>query len=276
MTAAYHFPNRPPSSPFAWSAVNESRPWWLWPNLLSLDAPAVAVTWQVFLASIAGIAVPVAAAVVLALVVWAAYLIDRSLDAHRGANGSDRHRLAGRNSLIWGILAIIATASAGVVSLTALPQAYLNVGLAVAGAAIGYFAAVHLVRAKNLLDRGLEEASVGVVFAAGVAIPLVAEVESHANWLPGVVAFAALCWLNCTLISLWEGGDERPPGWVAALAGGVAVLAALESPLPVVLAVWVSTAALAVLHVIHSRLSVRAARVLADVVLLSPLLVGWL
>jgi hypothetical protein len=257
--------------------VNDSRPWWLWPNLLSLDAPAVAVTWQVFLASVAGASVPVASSVVLALVVWAAYLIDRSLDAHRGADGSDRHRFAGRNSLVWGILAVIAIASAAVVSLTALPQTYLNAGLAVAGAAIGYFAAVHLIRPKNLLDRGLKEASVGVVFAAGVAIPLVAEAEPFANWLPGVIAFAAVCWLNCALISLWENsGEHRPPGWVAVFAGSVAVLVALEAPLPVALAVWSSTAALPVLHAVHSRLSVRAARVLADVVLLSPLLVMWL
>ena len=62
-------------------------PWWLWPNLLGLDAPAVAVVWQRFLADASGVAVPVAASAVLALVVWGIYLTDRRLDARAG-NGT--------------------------------------------------------------------------------------------------------------------------------------------------------------------------------------------
>jgi hypothetical protein len=259
-----------------WFAVNDSRPWWLWPNLLSLDAPAVAVTWQVFLASVAGVAVPVAASLVLGLVVWAVYLADRGLDAHRGANESDRHRVAGQNRRMWLAFAVAAILSASAIALTILPHVYWNAGMVVAGTVVGYFATVHLLRAKNLLDRGLKEATVGVVFAAGVSIPLIAVAEPYARWLAGAVAFAALCWLNCALISLWEDGrDERPPGWVPALAGIVAVLAALDSPHLVAVPVCVSTAALGVLHAVHTRVSLRAVRVLADVVLLSPLLVMW-
>ena len=263
-------------TPLAWFVVNDSRPWWLWPNVLSLDAPAVAVTWQVFLASVAGVAVPLAASAVLALVVWAVYLADRWLDASRGANGSDRHRAAGRNPVAWAIAASIAVISAAVVAFIALPRTYLEAGGIVALATIGYLAAVHLIRAKNVLDRGAKEASVGIVFAAGVAIPLVAEAEPFANWLPGVIAFAALCWLNGTHIPHGEDGrDAGPPLWVAVTAGAVAVGAALGAPVPVQLAVFGSTAALAVLHVSHAALSVRAERaVLADVVLLSPLVVA--
>src|SRR5947208_1712495 len=77
--------NLPPVSP-----LNNTRPWWLWPNLLALDAPAVAVTWQLFLAAKAPVAVPLAASVVLALVVWGVYLTDRAVDAATGTTGSDR------------------------------------------------------------------------------------------------------------------------------------------------------------------------------------------
>jgi hypothetical protein len=263
------------SLPRKWFVVNDSRPWWLWPNVLSLDAPAVAVTWQVFLASVAGVAVPLAASAVLALVVWAVYLADRGLDARRGANTSDRHRAAGRNPIAWAAAASAAALSAVLVALTVLPRAYLEAGGIVAFATIGYLAAVHFVRAKNVLDRGAKELSVGVVFAAGVTIPLVATAEPFADWLPGAVAFAGLCWLNCTLISRWEDGREQgPPLWVAVLAGSVAAAAALGAPVPVRLAVFGSTAALAALHASHAVLSVRAARVLADVVLLSPLAVA--
>jgi hypothetical protein len=254
--------------------VNDSHPWWLWPNLLALDAPAVAVTWQVFLASAAGVAVPVAASVVLGLVVWAAYLIDRSLDARRSTGGSERHRVAGRNSILWLVTAIAALITATVIAFTALPRAYTIAGLGVFAVAVVYFAAVHLVRAKNVLDRGLKEVSVGVVFAAGVAIPLLADAEPYANWLPGVVAFAALCWLNCALITLWENGPVAPPVWVAVVAGSIAIAVALDAPAPVALAVSASTAALVILHATRSRVSVRASRVLADVVLLSPILVA--
>lgn len=252
--------------------MNDSRPWWLWPNLLSLDAPAVAVTWQVFLASAAGVAVPLAAAVVLALVVWAVYLADRGLDARRGANGSDRHRAAGRNPVAWVAAAGAALVSAVAVASVALPRAYLNAGFGVAAATAAYFAAVHVARATRLLDRGVKEAVVGAVFAAGAALPLVAEEVPCPQWLPGTVAFAALCWLNCALISRWEDGVERgPPAWVPLAAGVVAVATALGAPLTVAGAVIGSVAALAALAVLHSHLSVRAARVLADVVLLSPL-----
>jgi hypothetical protein len=255
--------------------VNDSPPWWLWPNLLALDAPAVAVTWQVFLASVAGVAVPLAASAVLGLVVWAAYLIDRSLDARRGLASADRHRVAGRNPLVWFGIAVAALASAAALAFAVLPGTHLRVGFVVLGAAVGYLAAVHLLRATSVLDRGLKEVSVGVVFAAGVSIPLVVHAVPHADWLAGVGAFAALCWLNCALISVWESHDPASlPGWVAALAGCTAVAAALAAPMAVGAAVCASAAALVALHAVRARVSVRASRVLADVALLTPLLVA--
>lgn len=277
MSAGYHFPNVR-FFPHVWFAVIDSRPWWLWPNVLALDAPAVAVTWQVFLASVAGIAVPMAASIVLALVVWAAYLIDRTLDARCGTDGSDRHRVAHRNSRVWSVIAGAALLGAGVLAAVALPVAYLNAGSVVAGATAGYFAMVHLVRANRVLERGVKELSVGVVFAAGVAIPLVANAEPLGEWLAGAVAFAGLCVLNCALISLWEPDTERgPPRWMALVAGLVALVAALDSPGPVLVAVLVSVTALGLLHGLRAQISLRAARVLADVVLLAPLIVMvWL
>jgi hypothetical protein len=212
--------------------------------------------------------------VVLGLVVWAAYLIDRSLDARCGADDADRHRVAGRNWLVWLATALAALISAVVIAFIALPRTYIVVGFSVLAATIGYFAAVHLIRAKTVLDRGLKELSVGAVFAAGVAIPLLAESSASANWLPGVVAFAALCWLNCALITLWENGSSAPQVWVAVIAGSLAVATSLGSAPPVTLAISVSTLALALLHVMRPRVSVRASRVLADVVLLSPILVA--
>ena len=254
--------------------VNDSRPWWLWPNLLALDAPAVAVTWQLFFASVAGIAVPLTATVVLGLVVWGVYLADRGLDARLGAISTDRHRAAGRNFVAWTATATAALISAGVLAFTALPLSYLRAGLAVATVSVGYFIVVHVARAERLLGRGLKEASVGLVFALGAAVPLIAVREIDTSWTMGVVAFAGLCWLNCLLISVWEEAPGRRPSvFVVIGAGTVAVGAAIGAAVPVAFAVAASTAALMGLHALRSRISVRAARVWADGVLLSPLLV---
>jgi hypothetical protein len=255
--------------------VNDSRPWWLWPNVLALDAPAVAVTWQVFLASAAGVAVPLAAAAVLALVVWGVYLADRRLDAWRGAADSDRHRAAARRPVAWSVAAVAALTSAAALAFTALPRPYLHAGGAVAVATAAYLAGVHVARADRLLGRGVKEASVGFVFAAGAAVPLLAGEQPPGSWLPGVIAFAALCWLNCALISRWEAAPATElPAWILLTAGCVAVAAAAGAPQPVATAVLASVTALAALHALRARVSVRVARVLADAVLLSPLLVG--
>jgi hypothetical protein len=254
--------------------VNDTHPWWLWPNVLGLDAPLVAVVWQLFLATVAGVAVPLAASAVLALVVWGVYLADRGLDAHRGAADTDRHRAAGRYRTVWLGLAAAALLAAATLAVTALPQAYLTAGCAVGAFTLGYFAAVHLIRTQIGRARGVKEVSVGVLFAAGVSVPLVAEARAAAGWLWGTLAFAALCWLNCTLISVWEDGAEAgPPAWLAPTAGVVAVAAGLGAPRSVAVAVCASAAALAALHTLRLRVSSRVVRVLADVVLLTPLFV---
>ena len=58
------------------------RPLWLLPNLLSLDAPLVAVAWLYMLAKTWGVNYhPEHEYVVLGLVVWVLYVTDRLLDA---------------------------------------------------------------------------------------------------------------------------------------------------------------------------------------------------
>lgn len=247
------------------------RPWWLWPNLLSLDAPAVAVVWQLFLAAEANVDVPLAAVVVLGLVVWGVYLADRSLDAARGCVDSDRHQFAAKHPALQFGLGGCAFLAAGILAFVALPHDYLTTGAAVATVTGAYLLAVHAGR--RWLGAGAKELSVGVVFAAGVSVPLAADATAGGAWLPGVTAFAGLCALNCLLIARWEEPIATASRWAFALAG-LAVCAALAAAPDVMLAVALSAAALALLHVGRRAMSVRAARVLADVALLSPLLVA--
>ena len=81
-----------PDSPSA----DGSLPWWLWPNLIALDAPTVGIVWQRFFGLVFRVSIPVAATVTLALVILAVYLTDRWLDAdpRKPHESGDRHRFA--------------------------------------------------------------------------------------------------------------------------------------------------------------------------------------
>src|ERR1035437_3449758 len=70
--------------------VRES-PAWLWPNLLSLDAPVVAVLWQILFARCFQVPPDALAAILLLLTVWLIYAADRTLDAWKGECHSPRH-----------------------------------------------------------------------------------------------------------------------------------------------------------------------------------------
>jgi hypothetical protein len=251
-----------------------SIPWWLWPNVLAFDAPVVGVVWQRFLGSVFNVTIPLSASVVLALVIWAVYLSDRWLDAntHMPQVESDRHRFAGRFRKPLGILCGLVWLAAGACAGFWLPEHYFIAGLWVAIVVAGYFVIVHLARLSRFITGGGKEATVGVLFAAGVSVPLVADAaELRWTWLFAVGAFAAICWLNCEWISLWENETEQPrlqKGWMVAVVGFVF---ALKSPLPVLATISAAIIALMVIHSVRDRLGSRLARVLADVALLTPL-----
>lgn len=256
------------------AAVNEPLPWWLWPNVLALDAPLVAALWQRFLSDVAGASVPLGATVALGLIVWGVYLGDRALDALRGARTSDRHRFAARHTGALVRLSAAALLAGAAVAVLTLPVSYLCAGALVAAGTGAYLVAVHAVRGVALKGAA-KVVLVGAMFAAGVAIPLAAEGTLPVrDWLPGCAAFAGLCALNCALIARWEDGPAAPPAWLAPVAGTVAVGAALAAPEGVAGAVLASAAALVAIHFLHPAGSTRAARVLADFALLSPF-VAW-
>jgi len=124
--------------------------WWLVPNLLALDAPLVAVVWQRFLANQSAVVVAWTASVALAATVWCIYLADRWLDARRGAVDADRHRIAARWPMAFGILFVVAASTAAVFAIQ-LPIAYTECGVVV-GFGVGvYLALVHIgvLRAVN-------------------------------------------------------------------------------------------------------------------------------
>ena len=89
-------------------------PWWLWPNVLSLDAPLVAVLWQEALSRAHHVKLLPGCNLALGLAVWLIYIVDRVLDgcgAPRGEVLSPRHAFYRRHR-IWFVVLVIPALSA--------------------------------------------------------------------------------------------------------------------------------------------------------------------
>ena len=252
--------------------------WWLWPNLLCLDAPLVTVVWQRFLSFAYGVRPPLAAAICLAGVVWGVYLLDHWLDTRTGSPGewAPRHQLARDNLEIFSIAAGLSFLLAALVAFFWLSTPYLVWGGVVGLAVLAYLSAVHYSPWGQPLRRGGKELAVGAVTAVGVSLPLLVDIpERIGDWWPAVGGFAALCWLNCRLIATWEAQAGTAGSWRRmTLAAILSAGSAAVSPPSIALALLGSLAILCLLHLARRRLNDSALRVLADAALLTPLLTG--
>ena len=270
-------------------------------HLLSLDAPTVAVVWAWAFARAAHVHLSASAAAVLAIGTWLVYVADRLLDGRPGAPKHDsrndlrerhffhaRHRrtllfVAGPAALLLAFLIL------------RMPAVALREDAVVFAIAMVYFALVHisLVHISPARIRFPRELVVGVVFALACAVPAWSQMTAvPVGWLFLVPLFAALCWLNCAAIDVWEQADiDKRRFTLAALGLGIAVLSAVlaltaESALrePATLrvagAIFTSALLLFALDRDHRRTlqrepgesSTLAIRILADAALLTPLL----
>jgi hypothetical protein len=268
----------------------------MWPNLLSLDAPLLAVVWQVMFARCFGAHVDAAQCAVLAMYVWLVYVADRALDGLRTGDSlhdTARHRFHRNN---WPKLApafAIVAIAAAYMSLTCLGPALLRgyAWLAVAGAA--YFALVHL-RPARTVRRWPKELVVAILFAIGTCMPVLASGRyGGAVFAPVFALFAAALWINALGIECWEHARDRAARERLAPRPTRALGLHLEA------AAWATCAAAATLALFHQgradawviyasiavtcamlgvmdwqrgRLGGNAMRVLADAAFLTPLL----
>ncbi len=107
----------------------KSTPWWLWLNILSLDAPIVAVLWQEALARCYHVKLIPGCQVALGLAVWLIYVVDRTLD---GMAKTETHQLSARHAfyrrhrkLFAWLIIPITTAVLVWVALTEVPSGML-------------------------------------------------------------------------------------------------------------------------------------------------------
>jgi hypothetical protein len=272
------------------SPSSPSRPYWLWLNLLSLDAPLIAVLWMNLFA--AAFHAPLAADVslTLGLVVWMVYVADRIVDGSTSNPFAQtaRHHFHRRHrtSLVVAIVAGLG------VAFYACSQ--LDVRTFRAGLILSFVVAVYLIAVHVLHLHLPKEAVVAVLFGAGTTFPVAIRIEHAAGMMIGAAGlFGVLCWLNLVLIeysewqALSDGGSHllRPTTMMAGrhfawLAAGVAFLSAsfcaleagqTESALFV--AISLAAAALGVLSGSRRRFSAELVRVLADAALLTPAVV---
>lgn len=273
------------------------QPWWLWPHLLSLDAPVVALVWQDWWSRTAGVPLGVGERWVLGFGVWLIYLADRLADVSRGGpedTGTARHAFtAAWRRPLWALAGLVA---AGLVVLApkVLPVGEFRGGLGLLAAAGGYFWLIHRRPWPGWTRRVPKEAVVGGMFALGTTFFALCRPPSAPGLLgAGVVLFGVVCFLNCALITAWERNlrDRRDPVsllnafprlvshglthgcWLAA-GLAVAVAGAWHALLPVPLAL--AAVLLAGLHGGRRHLPADVLRCLADAVLLTPCVCGVL
>jgi hypothetical protein len=268
----------------------------LWWNILSLDAPMVAVTWAAVFAGAVGGRLASADGAVLFLVVWAIYVCDRLLD---GWIGRDRGGLRARHFFCARhrtTLVILVALAGGIILWQArvyLPTAERVAGWRLAAILLVYFVGIHFLR-RRISWRLPKEMVVGAMFASGVALPVWSQsrelpLADCAPWM----FFGLLCALNCWCIERWEkraagsdsnGGQEHLTSVTGAplnrLAAGLALLAVVGGVAEGLrgflayewMAIGVGALLLLALNASREKLPVAVLRVLADAALLAPAL----
>lgn len=250
---------------------------WLWPNLLSLDAPLVAVLWQILFVRCFRGQPDVVAAALLVAAVWLIYSADRMLDAWRGSINRPRHEFCRRywRALlpVWGAVFVLT----GCLSWLFLPPALFDRGVGLLATVLLYLLVVHAAppRFRRFWPK---EAMVGVLFALGASVAAWNHLESPTDMLT-VLLFSCLCWINCIAIEQWETGEGRWPVGLAAACVALGAILLLSHDRPILASAETASAlGFMLLERGRPRLSLDAQRVLADAALLSPVVflpIAW-
>jgi len=252
-------------------------PTWLWPNLLSLDAPVVAVVWQMLFARSFHVHVPWPATLLLAACVWMIYVADRLLDAIASQPCTARHlfhRSHFSGFLLGLALCILASLA---LALTQLDAGVRAAGIPMTVAMAAYFALVHAAPG-SWQKHWPKELAVAILFALGTCLPVYSEAPSAGPaMLPPLALFASLCWMNAVAIDRWE--RKQAAAWLVPLAltaSGLALALSLSGHPWLYCAAALAAASLAWLTRRRERISLDERRVLADAVLAAPALSAWL
>lgn len=265
-----------------------------WPNLVGLDAPLVAISWQGIFAQVFNVDLPWFIYLILGLSTWCIYLADRMIDVTRYQNHVSqtlRHRFTQQH--FGKLLALLLVNS---ICNLVLIFHYLPRNLIIAGCItlgwIGIYYLIRLTKLRDIVTLVPREVMCGMLFALGCTIgPHAYASNPWAHPLPiliPILFFGMLCSASCILISIWEkeadvAANDRSfatshshiipclSNALACLAVNSAILACFFST-QTFLAISLSAALLRLNLHYQNQLSPSTLRVLADAVLLTPLL----
>lgn len=283
------------------SLTHERKPLWLYPNLLSLDAPLVAMAWLYVFAKVWHVNyLPWTAYLALALAVWALHVVERLHVARlRGSRDGllppgGRHLFHARHAAAFLGMAALATVALLVLILVHLPISvfnYLVIGVVLV---VGFFILSRMGGGRT------HEIEYGKNILAGAALAYGIAMVAHV-FLPAVgkhdlvtsrefLSFAMLCVLNLCAIDFWEksaihnksDASEDAPGDLALtlpvfVLGIAALVFAItshhQSVRPFYYAILTGAALIHVINRNRRKFSAEQLRMLADGAMLAPALV---
>ena len=266
-------------------------PLWLWPNLLSLDAPCVAVLWQILLARALHVHLGWEEPLILFLAVWIIYIADRVFDSFRhpppGWEPERKKFYRAHPLLMSGVGATAGLAAFVLVVHCLRSPSILCSGLVLGLSVLCYFTAVHIV--CPALRSWPRELVVALIFSIGTFAPVILPHGPVIQTAACSALFSLLCWVNCALIETAEWRHNpatRHPGSLArfidarvervlALTIVAALLLTASGYLSMLFCCAVAAAALALYLLARrkTRISAHFLRVAADGALCSPLIV---
>ncbi|HWB84187.1 MAG TPA: hypothetical protein VG675_08610 [Bryobacteraceae bacterium] len=262
-------------------------PIWLLPNLLSLDAPLVALVWQAYVSNSFGVPLTWSARAALALAVWAVYIADRLLDASGISSGgeSSRHVFYRRHRRAMSIL-LTGVLTAGAADVWFLRPTLVRDGIETGGAVLVYLLLVH---GRRLRLRAPKELAVALLFTIGTVLAAWSRAARHAQLAIAAAALFLPFWANIVAIEYFEWVRLRrriapPPHAITQTYGGrfirfsvlflalclAGVLVAGGGVARIAAAAALALAGLVTLHRCRRHLRADTYRVLADAALLSP------
>jgi len=270
-------------------AASAETSWWLWPNLLSLDAPIVCALWAILFARAYSLRLSWPEVAALFGSVWIIYASDRLLDVWRCPNIWQlrrRHLFAASHSVFFLILIPIVGLFVGAVVLPRLARAEVDMGLGLSLLVAAYLLSVHWA-GPSVRGQLPKELAVGTFFAMGTTLPLWA-VWRFSDLILPLTLFACLCSLNCMAIDRWENpkirrsastnrtslegnASERLHWTCLGIFAAVAFSGLLRGIAPPALWGMASSALLlALIHENQRRFTAEQLRVLADLALVLP------
>jgi len=269
--------------------------WWQWFTILSLDATAVAVSWQALFGRVAGVSLHPVHRWVLASSVWCAYTADRWIEGWRLSPErtlTQRHYYSVRwRWPIFFLWWLVLAADLGV-ALLSLNRREFSAGLLLLGPVLLYLFSHQFFHRRHPW-RLPKEICVAALMCGGVTVFLLAQPNVALTPLLTLSGgFAFLCLANTALISVWEREVDESQDqdslakrsqraarvahilpWAGAVAALVWALGlSNEWSQRGFLCVTVSSALLGLVDLFESRIGRQLARVLSDAVLLTPLI----